>query len=179
LDGYISDTRGDFDWGQIDKEVHLHANEEARRASVNVYGRRMYETMVYWETAEERTDSSAVEREFASIWRGADKIVVSKTLAKPASGKTRIVADLSAADMEQLKRNAVKDLSISGPTAAAPFLANGLVDEIGIYYVPIVVGAGAKFFAGIQQPLKLERMEARSFSNGVVFVRYRTSSTAK
>jgi dihydrofolate reductase len=108
LDGCISDTRGDFDWGQIDEEVHRHANEEARRASVNVYGRQMYETMVYWETAEERTESSAVEREFASIWRGADKIVVSKTLANPASDRTRIVADLSAADMQQLKGTAVK-----------------------------------------------------------------------
>jgi dihydrofolate reductase len=179
LDGYISDAHGNFDWGQIDEEVHQHANEEVRRASIYVYGRRMYETMVYWETAEEPAESLAVEREFASIWRAADKIVVSKNLVKAASEKTRIVTDLSAADMKRLKANALKDVGIGGPTIAAPFIASGLVDEIGIYYVPVVVGAGAKFFQGIEQPLRLERIEARSFSNGVVFVRYRTGSTGQ
>ena len=178
LDGYINDADGDFNWGQIDEEVHRHANAEARRDSIAIYGRRMYEMMVYWETADQRPEITPFEREFAEIWQGLDKIVVSKSLDKTTTARTRLVRDFSAADMERLKAESAKDISISGPTVAAPFVAQGLVDEIGIYYVPIVVGSGTPFLPGIKQPLKLERIEEHSFKNGVVFVRYRVRCAA-
>ncbi len=174
LDGYINTAAGGFDWGQIDEAVHQHANDEARRVGVEIYGRRMYETMVYWETADSNPDSSPIEQEFAEIWQGHDKIVASKSLTAVTSRRTRLVRDLTVADVEQIKAGSAKEVSIAGPTVAAPFLAAGLVDEIGIYYVPILVGPGGIAFTGhLPQPLKLERMEAVPFDNGVVFVRYR------
>jgi dihydrofolate reductase len=169
LDGYINDAKGDFNWGQIDEEVHQHANAEARRQGTQIYGRKMYETMVAWETYEGDTP---VEAEFAKIWRGLDKIVVSKTLKESASKRTRIVSALDKDEIARMKAFAEKDISVSGPTLASAYLGAGLIDEIGIYYIPVVVGSGTPMFAGVKRKLQLERIEERPFGNGVVFVRY-------
>ncbi|MNS61381.1 hypothetical protein D3C72_944100 [compost metagenome] len=174
LDGYINDAHGDFNWGQIDEEVHAHANAEAMRIGTEIYGRRMYEVMVYWETVDDGDDTEA---EFGRQWRAKDKIVVSKSLDAVASQRTRLVPALSLDDMRRLKANATSDIAVAGPTLAATYLAAGLIDEIGIYYVPVVVGAGTPMFQHVPGTLKLARLEERAFANGVVFVRYSTSTT--
>jgi dihydrofolate reductase len=170
LDGYINDAKGDFNWGQIDKNVHEHANAETKQIGTMILGRRMYETLVSWETYRGDTD---FEAEFAEIWHSLDKLVVSKTLKQAKSKRTSIVPAIDLDEMRRLKASAVKDLAVAGPTLASTYLAAGLIDEIGIYYVPVIVGAGTRMFQKVPQTLKLERIQELAFANGVVFVRYR------
>jgi dihydrofolate reductase len=170
LDGYINDAKGDFNWGQIDKDVHEHANAETGRLGTMIVGRRLYETLVFWETYRGDTD---FEAGFAEAWRGVDKIVVSKTLKQATSARTTIVPEIDLDEMRRLKAAAAGDLSVGGPTLASTYLAAGLIDEIGIYYVPVVVGGGTPMFQQVKHTLRLERIEERAFTNGVVFVRYR------
>jgi dihydrofolate reductase len=170
LDGYINDAKGNFDWGQIDKNVHEHANAETRRVGTMILGRRMYETLVSWET---NSGDTEFEAEFAEIWHGLDKVVVSRTLKQAKSKRTSIVPEIGLDEMRRLKASAAKDLAVAGPTLASTYLAAGLIDEIGIYYVPVVVGAGTPMFQNVNQTLKLERTQELAFANGLVFVRYR------
>lgn len=175
LDGYINDAEGHFDWGQIDAEVHRHANDEERRVGTEIYGRRMYETMAAWETYPTETD---YETEFAEIWRGNDKIVVSKSLSDVTTSRTRLVSQLDADEVRRMKAEAKKDISVSGPTLASSYLDAGLVDEVGIYYVPVVVGSGTPMFANVKRTLVFERIEERAFANGLVYIRYRLGNAA-
>ncbi|MCJ9752813.1 dihydrofolate reductase family protein [Neorhizobium sp. BETTINA12A] len=168
LDGYINDARGDFDWGHIDAEVHGHANGEGRRCGLAVYGRRMYETMAFWQTY--RGDTP-FEAEYAEIWRQTDKIVVSKTLTEPKTPRTKLVTSLDVDAMRDLKAQTGRDIFVSGPTLAADYLDAGLVDEIGIYYVPVAVGDGTPMFQ-TRNKVKLARTEEVPFANGTVFIRY-------
>jgi len=169
LDGYINDPKGGFNWGHIDAEVHGHANAEMRRCGLAIFGRRMYETMAVWETYEANTP---FEAEYAELWHQTDKIVVSKTLAGPRTGRTKTVPSLDAEDMRSLKElQASGDISVSGPTLASTYLDAGMVDEIGIYYVPVVVGDGTPMFQ-MRSTLKLERIEQTPFANGTTFIRY-------
>ncbi len=169
LDGYINDARGDFDWGHIDAEVHGHANREGRRCGLAVYGRRMYETMAIWETYQGGTP---FEAEFAELWRQTDKIVVSTTLTEPKTMRTKILPALDTGAMGELKARSGREIFVSGPTLAAAYLDAGLVDEVGIYYVPVVVGDGTPMFQ-TRGKVRLERIEAAPFANGTVFTRYR------
>lgn len=170
LDGYINDAQGGFDWDQIDPAVHAHANAEAERVGTEIYGRRMYEVMAYWETVEA---DDPVEADFARLWRAQDKIVVSRTLGAVASARTTLVPALGADEVRRLKAAATKDLAVSGPTLAATYLAAGLVDEIGVYVVPVVVGSGTPMFQGVDATRGLERVEVVPFANGVTFMRFR------
>jgi dihydrofolate reductase len=172
LDGYINDRNGDFDWGHVSEEVHRFAEAEQERAGTAIYGRRMYETMVYWDTADQDPALSAHFRDFALVWQGVDKIVVSKSLDSVTSRRTRLVRELSADGISRLKAEAAKDISVSGPTLAATFLKQGLIDEVSIYYVPVVVGGGTPMFQDVQQTMKFDRLDERAFENGTVFVRY-------
>ena len=176
LDGYISDRKGGFDWDQVNEEVHKFAEAEQERDGLTIYGRRMYETMVYWDTADQDESLPPYYRDFARVWQAVDKIVVSKSLEKVTSKRTRLVRELSADDLRRLKAETKKDISISGPTLASSFLKQGLIDEISIYYVPVVVGGGTPMFQDVWQTLKLERIYHRAFDNGVLFVRYRVLS---
>ncbi|UVC07434.1 dihydrofolate reductase family protein [Rhizobium sp. TH2] len=169
LDNYINDVNGDFNWGQIDDDVHQHANDAQRQISLDIYGRRMYEMMVYWETYD---GGVPVEADFADAWKSVDKLIVSKSLKSVASARTTLVADLSIDGMRRLKAERDGAIAISGPTLAARYLDAGLVDEVSIYYIPVVVSGGTPMFQ-VRNKLKLERIEERSFSNGVNFLRYR------
>ncbi len=172
LDGYVCDENGMFDWGQIDAEVHDFANREMAQSSLEIYGRRMYEIMVYWESVEVNTDTPDEEQAFAQLWQAADKIVASSTLGEVPSGKTRLIKNLSIDNVADLRRETSGRISISGPTVAAPFLTAGLVDEISVYTIPVLVGGGTPMFApGVK--LDLERTEFRTFGNGVTFTRFR------
>lgn len=174
LDGYINDTGGGFDWGHIDAEVHGHANREAGRCGMAVYGRRMYGVMAIWQTYEGNTPC---EKEFAELWRKIPKLVVSKSLCEPKTPLTRVVHSLDAGSMRALKEQVRRDIFVSGPTLAATYLEAGLVDEIGIYHVPIIVGGGTPMFSPPTR-LKLERTETHPFRNGVNFTRYRVLKDA-
>lgn len=170
LDGFVSDPKGGFDWGQIDDEVHAHANQEARNLALLVLGRAMYETMVYWET--HASAGNAIEDDFATLWKGLEKIVVSSSLERVVGDKARLVSRLGNDEMRALKDRTDGEISVSGPTLAAGFFDAGLVDEVSVYSIPVVVGQGRPMFRNTAF-LTLERVETIAFRNGVTFLRYR------
>jgi dihydrofolate reductase len=170
LDGYTEDEDGKFDWSAPDAEVHAFVNDLERPIGTHLYGRRMYEVLVVWETM---ADPDPVMRDYAEIWRSADKIVYSRTLAEASSTRTRIERDFDPEAIGQLKAAADRDLSIGGPTLAAEALRAGLVDEVQLFLNPIVVGGGKPALPdGVR--VALELIDERRFDNGVVFVRYGT-----
>jgi dihydrofolate reductase len=174
LDGYIEDEEGKFDWAAPDEEVHAFVNDLERPVGTYLLGRRMYEVLVYWETIE-LDDQPPFIRDFAEIWRAADKIVYSKTLGAVSSAKTRIERDVDPEAVRQLKASAERDLRVGGPELAAHAFRAGLVDEVHLFLTPIVVGGGKRCLpADVRQELEL--LDERRFGNGVVHLDYRTKT---
>ena len=172
IDGFVAGPNGEI-VGAVDEEVHRFANEEQRKSGTDFYGRRMYEAMVYWETADTRPESPEHEREFSRIWKDTEKVVVSTTLNDVASGRISIVRDVESDAIRHLKATSDKKISVSGPTLAARFINEGLVDEYGVYLTPVIVGGGTPFLKGVSRRLDLKLTEEHRFGNGVVFLRYR------
>ena len=174
LDGYVEDAEGNFDWAAPDEEVHAFVNELERPVGTYLYGRRMYDVLVAWETMSTE-DQPAVIRDYAEIWRAADKIVYSTTLATAASAKTQIERSFDPDAVRQLKTKAERDLSVGGPGLAAQALQAGLVDECHLFVAPVIVGGGTRFLPeGLR--LDLELAEERRFGNGTVYLQYRTKT---
>ncbi len=174
LDGYIEDQHGKFDWAAPDEEVHAFINELERPVGTYLYGRRMYETLVYWETASTGDDQPAVIREWTRIWQAAEKVVYSRTLQTVSSARTRIEHDFVPQAIQRLKETSPADLTVGGPELAAEAFAAGLVDECHLFLGPIVVGGGKRALpADIR--LQLELLDERRFANGVVHLRYRVA----
>jgi dihydrofolate reductase len=172
LDGFTSDDKGDFDWAAPDEEVHAFVNDKERQVGTYLYGRRMYETMVYWETASTGDDQSAVVRDYARIWQAADKVVYSSTLDAASSARTRLEREFAPEAVRRLKEAAGRDVTVGGPHLAAQALAAGLVDECHLFLNPVIVGGGTHALpAGLR--LELELLDERRFGNGVVYLRYR------
>lgn len=178
LDGYIEDADGSFDWAAPDAEVHAFANDLERPIGTHLYGRRMYETMVYWETAATSGPvDDAIHNDFAAIWQAADKVVYSTTLTAPASARTRIEHIFDPDALRQLKETAERDISIGGAALAAEALRAGLVDELQLLLVPVIVGAGKPALPdGLR--LELELLDERRFANGTVYLQYRIALDA-
>ena len=176
LDGYVADEDGNFDWAAPDEEVHAFVNELERPVGTYLYGRRMYEVMAYWETADTLADQSPPpERDFAEIWRAADKVVYSKTLERPASARTRIEREFDPEAVRRVKASAERDLSVGGAELAAQAMKAGLVDELHLFVTPIVVGGGNRWLPdGVR--VKLELLDERRFGSGVVYLHYRTTT---
>jgi dihydrofolate reductase len=173
LDGYIEDEHGSFDWAAPDEEVHAYVNDLERPIGTHLYGRRMYETMVFWETAQALPDPSTVFRDFTDLWQAADKIVYSRTLEAPTSARTRIERAFDPDAVRQLKATAERDISIGGPDLAAQAIRAGLVDEYHLFVTPIVVGGGKQSLPdGVR--VELELLDERRFAGGVVHLHYRT-----
>jgi len=170
VDGYLADEDGAFDWAEPDEEVHSFVNDLQRPVGTYLYGRRMYEVMVAWETL---ADQSPYLQDFAEIWRAADKIVYSRTLETVSSARTRIERDFDPEAVRQLKATAERDLTVSGPDLAAQAFKAGLVDECRLYLAPMVVGGGKQSLPD-KVRLKLELLDERRFGNGMVYLRYRT-----
>jgi dihydrofolate reductase len=171
LDGYVADEEGNFDWAEPDPEVHAFVNDLERTIGTYLYGRRLYEVMVPWETL---TDEQPFIEDYAEIWRAADKIVFSTTLGTVSSEKTRIERSFDPEAIREMKAAADRDVSVGGPTLAAHAIRAGLVDEIGLFLTPIVVGGGTRALPdGVRVPLG--SIEERRFGNGVVYLRYRTT----
>lgn len=172
LDGYVADRDGNFDWSAPDEEVHGFINDLERDVGTYLLGRRMYEVMSAWESWD-TTGEPPVIQDFATIWRRADKVVYSTSLAAPTTARTRIERSISPEAIRELKDGTDGRLSIGGATVAALALHNGLVDECQIFLNPIAVGGGKRFLPdGLN--LRLELVEERTFGNGVVYLRYRT-----
>ena len=173
LDGYVADERGGFDWAAPDEEVHTFVNDLERRVGTYLYGRRMYEVMVYWETAHTILDHPPSAQDFAGIWKAADKIVYSKTLEKVSSARTRIERDFDPEAVRQMKALAESDITVGGPELAAQAINAGLVDEYHLFVAPIVVGGGTRSLPdGVR--LDLDLLDERRFGNGVVHLHYRS-----
>jgi dihydrofolate reductase len=177
LDGYTAGPEQDFDWATPTPRVHRHANVGMRDSSLEIYGRRMYETMKVWQDID---DSTPMEPgpwrdamvEFAELWRDTDKLVVSTTLDHVDTPRTTLADSLDAATLDTLKSERAGGLTISGPTIAADALRSGLVDEVSRYIAPVVVGGGTPWWpAGV--PAQLELLASEQFDKGWVYLRYR------
>jgi dihydrofolate reductase len=175
LDGYIADESGNFDWAAPDEEVHRFVNDLERPVGTYLYGRRMYEVMVAWETPQTFADQRPVLLDFADIWQAADKLVYSRTLETPSSARTRIERDFDLDAVRRMKASAGRDISVGGPDLAAQALKAGLVDECQLFLTPIVVGGGTRSLPDDLR-LELELLDERRFGNGVVYLRYRIIS---
>jgi dihydrofolate reductase len=173
LDGYVADENGNFDWAAPDEEVHRFVNDLERPIGTYLYGRRIYETMVYWETAHTLPDQPPFIQDFAGIWQAADKIVYSKTLDTPSSARTRIERDFDPDAVRRMKASAERDISVGGPDFAAQAIKAGLVDEYHLFLTPIIVGGGKQSLPDNVR-LELELLDERRFGNGVVHLHYRT-----
>jgi dihydrofolate reductase len=171
LDGYVADEDGNFDWAEPEEEVHAFVNELERPVGTYLYGRRMYEVMAAWETLD-ISDQPAFMRDYAEIWRAADKIVYSRTLETVSSARTRLERDFDPGSIRRMKALAGPDISVGGPDLAAQAIEAGLVDEYHLFLTPIVVGGGKRSLPNNVR-LKLELLERR-FGNGVVHLHYRT-----
>ncbi|MGA8439839.1 MAG: dihydrofolate reductase family protein [Candidatus Sulfotelmatobacter sp.] len=171
LDGYIEDEGGKFDWAVPDEEVHRFVNDLLRPVGTYLYGRRMYETMVGWETMDTAAEAPFT-RDFAEIWRAADKVVYSKTLEMVSSARTRIEREFDAEAVRRTKVLAGRDITVAGPSLAAHAIKAGLVDEYHLIISPMLVGGGKQ-----SQPndirLRLDLLSERRFGNGVVHLHYR------
>jgi dihydrofolate reductase len=172
LDGYIADEDGRFDWAVPDEEVHGFINDLERSVGTYLYGRRMYEVMTGWETMA-LADQSPFMRDFAQIWRAADKIVYSTTLATVSTARTRIERAFDPEAVRQLKASLARDVTVGGPDLAAHAFEAGLVDECHVFVAPIVVGGGTQSFADHVR-VRLDLVDERRFGNGMVHLRYRT-----
>jgi dihydrofolate reductase len=172
LDGYTADINGNFDWAAPDEEVLRFLNNIERSAGTYLYGRRMYEFLMVWETDPNLAAESPVSRDFAEIWQAADKIVYSRTWKVVPTRKTRIERKFDPDAIRQLKKTADRDILIGGPELAAQAFRSGLIDECQLFLTPIIVGGGKKFLPDNIR-LELELLEEHRFGNGVVFLRYR------
>ena len=171
LDGYVEDEQGKFDWAAPDDEVHAFINDLERPIGTYLYGRRMYETMVFWETVSTGGDQPTVTRDFAEIWRAAEKIVYSRTLQAPSSTRTRIEHDFDPGAITRLKESADRDITVGGAALAGQAIAAGLVDECHLFLTPIVVGGGKRTLPE-EVRAQLELLAERRFRSGVVHLHY-------
>src|SRR5919198_3752184 len=172
LDGYVADEDGQFDWAEPDEEVHAFVNDLERPVGTYLYGRRLYEVMVAWETLA-LADEPPFVQDFAKIWRATDKIVYSKTLEVVASAKTRIERDFDPDAVRQLKAVAERDITVGGPELAGQAIKAGLVDDLHLFVSPVVVGGGKQSLPDNVR-LRLELLDERRFGNGMVHLHYRT-----
>ncbi len=172
LDGYTEDENGRFDWGAPkDEEVHTWIFAHVSSFRTLLYGRRMYETMQYWETAHTLSDQRAFVLEFARQWQTAEKIVYSTTLTEPRSARTTIQRAFDPDAIRQLKATAEANIAVAGPELAAQAIQAGLVDEFQMRVCPVVIGGGKRYFpSGLR--LDLELVEQRRFRSGDLFLRY-------
>jgi dihydrofolate reductase len=175
LDGYIVGPDGDLDWGTPDEEVFRFWIDEIQEVGVHLLGRRLYETMVYWETAEQEQELDEAELEWAAIWKALPKVVFSTTLSA-VQGNTRLVSGGLEEELGRLRAEPGEgDIAIGGATLAAEAAAAGLIDEYRVMVYPVLVGGGIPFFPHSERRVDLELVETRPFGSRVVYLRYRVA----
>jgi dihydrofolate reductase len=174
-DGYVEDATGSFDWAAPDEELLRFVNDLERPVGTYLYGRRMYETMLYWETADTVPGQPSSVRDFTGIWQAAGKIVFSTTLPSVSTASTRIERNFDPGMIRQLKSATQHDMTVGGADLAGQAIKAGLVDELQLFLVPAVVGGGKRALPhGVRSDLEL--LDTRRFACGAVYLRYRPSS---
>jgi dihydrofolate reductase len=174
-DGYVEDATGSFDWAAPDDELHRFVNDLERPVGTYLYGRRMYQTMLYWETAHTVPGQPSVAQEFTGIWQAAEKIVFSRTLASAPSARTRIERSFDPGMVRALKSATVQDMTVGGPDLAGQAIKAGLVDELQLFLVPVAVGGGKRALPhGVRSELEL--LDTRRFASGTCYLRYRPAN---
>jgi dihydrofolate reductase len=172
LDGFIAGPGGEIDWSAPDEELHRFHNEQTRELGAHLCGRRLYEVMLYWETADEDPSLSETETEFARIWQDLPKIVFSRTLDK-VEGSARLATDGVAVEVAKLREQPGRDLAVGGAGLASTLTKLGLIDEYRLFVSPVVLGGGTPYFPAVDERIDLELVETRTFGSRVVYVRYR------
>jgi dihydrofolate reductase len=175
LDGYTNDRDGNFEWAAPADDVHAFVNDIERSIGTYLYGRRMYETMRYWENPPAGTDDLDVARDYTRVWQAADKIVFSRTLESVTTARTRLESTFDRDAVRAWKAEATADLSIGGSDLAAQALRAGLVDELHVFMHPIVIGGGTNWLpTDLRLPLRL--LDERRFESGVVHMHFEVCS---
>lgn len=175
FDGYVEDASGGIDWSTPDEEVHGFVNELLRPVGTHLYGRRMYETMLYWDRPQLTNDPSPIVRDFASIWQAVDKVVYSATLASASSARTRLEREFDPAAVARMKGESQRDLIVGGATLASSALRAGLIDEVSVFTVPVLLGGGTSYLS-TRAPVRLTLLDVHPFASGVVWRKYRVEA---
>ncbi len=176
LDGYIVGPDGSFNWTAPGDEIFRFVTDEIQQVGVHLLGRRLYETMLYWETADQDPSLDDSILRWAALWKRLPKVVFSTTLATVRGSNTRLATDGLAAEIERLRADpADGDIAIGGAALAAEAAALGLIDEYRIRSYPILVGGGIRYFDHRERQVDLELVETHTFSSGVVYLRYRVA----
>jgi dihydrofolate reductase len=175
LDGYVADPNGEIDWSVPDEELHRFHNERVRDQGTQLLGRRLYETMLYWETADQNPSAHEVELEFARIWKALPKVVFSRTLEE-VEGNYRLVRDGAVEEVKRLKEEEGKDIGVGGAGLAATLIEAGLVDDFHLFVCPVVLGGGTPYFPPLEQRVELELVETRNFDAPAFYLHYRLKS---
>lgn len=171
LDGFIAGPGGDIGWSAPDEQLHRFHNDQVRELGAHLLGRRLYETMVYWETAERDPSLSEVAREFAGIWKALPKLVFSTTLEE-VEGNTRLASGSVVDELARLRDEPGADLAVGGAGLASELIQRNLIDDYRVFVSPVVLGGGTPYFPAMEQRIELELLETRTFGGGVVYLRY-------
>lgn len=171
LDGFIEGPNRELDWHIIDEELHTFINNQQSEFDTYLYGRRLYEVMTYWETADMNPSAPEYELEFARIWKKMPKIVFSKTLEQ-VPGNARLIRDNITAEITKLKQQPGKNMDLGGPNLASTFMRFGLIDEYRLFIQPVVLGSGTPMFPALGDKINLRLVETRTFGSGVVYLHY-------
>jgi dihydrofolate reductase len=174
LDGYVEDEEGGFDWSMPDEEVHAFVNDLERPIGTYLYGRRMYVTMLFWETVSTGGDEPTVFSDYAGIWQAAEKIVYSRALEMVSSARTRVEHEFDPDAIRRLKQSSGLDIAVGGAELAGQAIGAGLVDECHLFLCPILVGAGKRALPANVR-VQLELLDEHRFRNGVVHLHHRVS----
>jgi dihydrofolate reductase len=172
LDGFIAGPDGGIDWSAPDEELHRFHNQQTRELGTHLCGRRLYEVMRYWDTADQNPSAAEHELEFARIWQRLPKIVFSRTLTE-VEGNARLATEGIAEEVAKLREQPGKDLGVGGAGLASACIKVGLVDEYRLFVNPVVLGGGTPYFPALEDRTNLELVETQTFGSRVVYVRYR------
>src|SRR5918995_7302708 len=173
-DGFIAGPDGDFNWSTPSEELFRFHTDRVRQLGAHLCGRRLYETMAYWETADQDSAFGTAGREFAELWQALPKVVFSRTLER-VEGSARLACDSVPEEVRRLKEEVDGDLEVGGAALAANCIELDLVDEYRLFVYPVIVGGGKPFFPATHASLELELVETRSFASRVVYLRYQRS----
>jgi dihydrofolate reductase len=175
LDGFIAGPGGEIDWSAPDEELHRFHNQQVRELGAHLCGRKLYEVMAYWETADQNPSAPEYELEFARIWKALPKIVFSRTLEE-VEGNYRLVREGAAEEVARLKAEPGKDLAVGGAGLASSLIRLGLIDEYRLFVSPVVLGRGTPYFPALEERIDLQLLETRTFGSRVVYLRCATGA---